>query len=99
MDEGTGEAGLVGGARPLDPALNHFALLIKMPPFPRGDNASWKTRMLSQGFYVEETVLNGDCALDAMLAYLGVERRPSEVKKLRLGLAARIRSVAGDGVW
>ena len=86
--------------------VNHFVLLIKLADvgedvpvdgFPdEGDLELWAE---NNGFMVMKTICQGDCGIDCMAAYLGMERRPSSWLALRKKLEVCARRVCGRPAW
>lgn len=55
--------------------------------------------MLAEGYFVVTTVINGDCAFDVMIAYLGESREPSRILFYRYKIASVVRELVGNVVW
>ena len=86
--------------------VNHFVVLIRIAEvtegvpcsdFPDGDDLmTWAE---NNGYMVMKTVSQGDCGVDCMAAYLGMQRRGSTWFALRQKLHACAQRVCGRAAW
>ena len=107
-----GDAGSLFCAQPsgsmgLDASVGHFVLLFACGPVVVDDvndsSTAWPDTVQEAagrlGFFVVETVVDGNCGVDCMAQFLGLARTAYFWKKLRAWLARQSMEVCGQPVW